>query len=125
ILLNVNSITIGKDLWANKAKRDVLVSAAQGFLAKQPPISGQGASGAALDPGLRGDLDELQQLGLTIGRKPSQTDAGAIWWIYAGSLAGWLVTACAISMGAHFWFDVLNKISVVRSTIKPQEQSPK
>jgi hypothetical protein len=32
------------------------------------------------------------------------------------------VTACAVSMGAPFWFDVLNKISVVRSTIKPQER---
>ena len=28
---------------------------------------------------------------------------------------------CAVSMGAPFWFDVLNKVSVVRSTIKPQE----
>jgi hypothetical protein len=37
--------------------------------------------------------------------------------------AGWLITACAISLGAPFWFDLLNKFMVVRSTVKPQEKS--
>jgi hypothetical protein len=119
ILLNVNSITIAKDLWSNKAKRDVLVSAAQGYLGKQPQGPGTGA--ATLDPGLKNDLDELQRLGLTFGRKPSGTGPRALLWIYLASIAGWLVTACAISMGAPFWFDMLNKVSLVRSTIKPQE----
>jgi len=119
ILLNVNSITIAKDLWSNKAKRDVLVSAAQGYLVKQPQGPGTGA--ATLDPGLKNDLDELQRLGLTFGRKPSGTGPRALLWIYLASIAGWLVTACAISMGAPFWFDMLNKVSLVRSTIKPQE----
>jgi hypothetical protein len=37
---------------------------------------------------------------------------------------GWLVTALALSLGAPFWFDMLNKFMVVRSTIKPKEKSP-
>jgi hypothetical protein len=121
ILLNVNSITIAKDLWSNKAKRDVLVSAAQGYLGKQSPGPGANAATEALDPGLKKDLDELERLGLTFGRKPSGTGGRALLWIYLASIAGWIVTACAVSMGAPFWFDVLNKVSVVRSTIKPQE----
>jgi hypothetical protein len=36
---------------------------------------------------------------------------------------GWIITACAISLGAPFWFDMLNKIMVVRGTVKPQEKS--
>lgn len=36
---------------------------------------------------------------------------------------GWLATAFAISFGAPFWFDVLNRIMVVRSTVKPGEKS--
>ena len=36
---------------------------------------------------------------------------------------GWLITALAVSLGAPFWFDMLNKIIVVRSTVKPQEKS--
>jgi hypothetical protein len=36
---------------------------------------------------------------------------------------GWLLTAIAVSFGAPFWFDILNKIMVVRSTVKPREKS--
>ena len=38
-------------------------------------------------------------------------------------MIGWLITALAVSLGAPFWFDMLNKIIVVRSTVKPQEKS--
>ncbi len=38
-------------------------------------------------------------------------------------LAGWIMTALAISFGAPFWFDTLNRFMVVRSTVKPQEKS--
>jgi hypothetical protein len=37
---------------------------------------------------------------------------------------GWLITAAAVTLGAPFWFDVLNKIMVIRSTVKPKEKSP-
>jgi hypothetical protein len=37
---------------------------------------------------------------------------------------GWLLTALAISLGAPFWFDLLNKFIVVRSTVKPKEKRP-
>ena len=40
------------------------------------------------------------------------------------TLAGWLITAGALSLGASFWFDTLNRIMVVRNTVKPQEKSP-
>lgn len=39
-------------------------------------------------------------------------------------LIGWLVTAFGIMLGAPFWFDVLNKFMVIRSTVKPHEKSP-
>jgi hypothetical protein len=38
-------------------------------------------------------------------------------------LLGWLLTAFAMSFGAPFWFDTLNKIMVIRSTVKPREKS--
>jgi hypothetical protein len=37
---------------------------------------------------------------------------------------GWIITGLAISLGAPFWFDTLNKIMIVRSTVKPHEKSP-
>ncbi len=39
-------------------------------------------------------------------------------------IAGWAITAFAVSLGAPFWFDILNKFMVVRSTVKPAEKSP-
>jgi hypothetical protein len=38
-------------------------------------------------------------------------------------LLGWILTAFALSFGAPFWFDMLNKIMVIRSTVKPREKS--
>jgi hypothetical protein len=40
------------------------------------------------------------------------------------SMPGWLLSALAISLGAPFWFDLLNKLMIIRSTIKPYEKSP-
>jgi hypothetical protein len=39
-------------------------------------------------------------------------------------IAGYLVTAFAVMLGAPFWFDMLNKIMVIRATVKPREKSP-
>lgn len=40
------------------------------------------------------------------------------------SLPGWIITALAIMLGAPFWFDLLNKFMIIRSTVKPREKSP-
>jgi hypothetical protein len=45
------------------------------------------------------------------------------WGRLGRMLAGWLITAIALSLGAPFWFDTLNKFMVVRGTVKPQEKS--
>ena len=48
----------------------------------------------------------------------------AEWKDQLGShLLGWVLTAFALSFGAPFWFDMLNKIMVIRSTVKPREKS--
>jgi hypothetical protein len=38
-------------------------------------------------------------------------------------LFGLFLTGLAISQGAPFWFDILNKFMVIRSTVKPKEKS--
>jgi hypothetical protein len=38
-------------------------------------------------------------------------------------VVGWLLTALAATLGAPFWFDILNKVMVIRSTVKPYEKS--
>jgi hypothetical protein len=38
---------------------------------------------------------------------------------------GWLITAFAVSLGAPFWFDLLNKFVNVRASGKAPEEAPK
>jgi hypothetical protein len=45
------------------------------------------------------------------------------WQLWFIKLAGLLLTGLAISQGAPFWFDILNKFMVIRSTVKPREKS--
>lgn len=55
-------------------------------------------------------------------QQPRQTCA--IGWSLITAICGWLITALAIMLGAPFWFDVMNRFMVVRSTVKPKEKSP-
>lgn len=83
---------------------------------------------------------EIKSLGLPLGWADPKEDptaglerrwpgnhwkrAGGWWDQLYWHLLGWLITALAISLGAPFWFDLLNKFIVIRSTVKPHEKSP-
>jgi len=67
----------------------------------------------------------LSSFGLPIGW---QSDDRRIQFSCANwleKLFGWLITALAISLGAPFWFDILNKFMTFRSTIRPPEPAGK
>jgi len=66
--------------------------------------------------------EQLSALGLPIGWDPDRR-AEVSNSIFQHIL-GWLLTAFAISLGAPFWFDLLNKFIVIRSAVKPHEKSP-
>jgi hypothetical protein len=40
-------------------------------------------------------------------------------------LFGWLIIAFGVMLGAPFWFDVLNKFMIVRSTVSPADRAKK
>ena len=61
--------------------------------------------------------------GFPLGRDYSLKNPRALWTATRAHWAGWLITALAVSLGAPFWFDMLNKIMIVRSTVKPSEKS--
>lgn len=51
-------------------------------------------------------------------------------WLLLHRFAGWVLTAIAVSLGAPFWFEMLNKLVKMRSTgdssrEKPEAQAPK
>ena len=127
VAMNVNSISLAQDLWTNQAKREALVGAAQGYFDKHPASSGANSSATTasnLDQGLKADIDELRGTNLPIGWTQSVLqNLGKSPLLWLAAVLGWLLTACAASLGAPFWFDLLGKIIVVRSSIKPGEKS--
>jgi hypothetical protein len=115
--LNINTIKIGEYLYSHNAVRAAIVEKAVAE-AKNPNF---------LKTGYSGTRTEIEHLGLPMGwsnysfvgiRTPHP------WDDMVSPLLGWLLTALAATLGAPFWFDVLNKVMVIRSTVKPHEKSP-
>lgn len=139
IALNADSAYIARHLSTDPAMRNSLVSAAQAYAQQQnqPGQNGQQASVSA-QASFNENLARLEGLGLPIGWSIGGDDPRLTWpglhfwhrefWTDWYSQIrfhwlGWLLTALAVSLGAPFWFDMLNKFIVVRSTVKPKEKS--
>lgn len=60
---------------------------------------------------------------IPIGWQESSQKPGESWFLYAlRKLGGLLITTLAICLGAPFWFDVLNKVANLRSSLKPDDK---
>lgn len=144
--LNIDTISISKDLSNNSALRASIVAAAQES-AKQPSLlipAGQtipqsadiGTDIADEQPSssnleeiyghLKRQIGQIEQLGIPIGWNNSLPDnkfskAQKIWW-WVTKFLGLILTVFAASLGAPFWFDILNKIISIRSAGKTPEE---
>jgi cell fate (sporulation/competence/biofilm development) regulator YmcA (YheA/YmcA/DUF963 family) len=66
-------------------------------------------------------IDKLQQLGIPLGWKTSPQG-----WDWVNKVIGLLLTAFAASLGAPFWFDMLQKVAKIRATgVSPEESQKK
>jgi hypothetical protein len=105
--LNVNAFTVAERLWKDDALRASVVQQAQKAVGDTQAQTPQSATPKAVAK----QIDDIEELKLPIGWTDPNT-GGEFW----ARLAGWLVTAAAITLGAPFWFDVLGKLARVRST---------
>ena len=134
LLLNVNSVMLAEHLATDPQSREYANRLAASIAADPP---GQDKEK------LRAFQDQLDQIGLPIGwdraavqriarsfpTRPAPAEPGFLFYLnWLGALAalvvGYVITALAVTMGAPFWFDMLNKIMVIRSTVNPTEKSP-
>lgn len=128
ILTNADTISIGKALALDPTLRSSMVAASQ---------SGAGnamADTRSLEERMQAEAATLNQMGLPIGWAfnrsfrqdprgvPQSFGLDAVFWLIL-KLVGLGLTALAVSQGAPFWFDLLNKFIVIRSTVKPSEKS--
>ena len=116
VALNVNPLTIADYLYHDTSARTALVTRAE--VAAKDSIF---VKSPAPYKEARAALDSLR---LPIGWAGAPPHEWSAWNDIASPLIGWLITALAATLGAPFWFDLLNKVMVVRSTVKPHEKSP-
>lgn len=129
-VLNVDAIGIANFLYRNDNARQRIVAEAEQAVARGKPVVTAAASDGAPTAGQQYGPAKatLESLELPIGWDgPIGCAAGEDGGRCVGRglliFLGWLLTALAATLGAPFWFDILNKVMVIRSTVKPYEKS--
>ena len=130
-----------------KGDTEVAFHASTAFSEKQSTatITAKGAASGSTQIDVRQGLPaqftaiqkKLTELGLPIGwvwdASPSQAKSGlaiprdnaAVGDLILQHSLGWLITALAATLGAPFWFDMLNRVISIRSAGKAPEEKPK
>ncbi len=106
ILLNVDTVNVGRVLWTDDAVRAAVVAQARQAAEQEDPQS------------VAESVDELSiPLGWSFDGGPQDFPSG--WQGWLGKALGIVLTAAAVSLGAPFWFDLLGKVARLRSTGVP------
>lgn len=120
-LLNVDTLAVARTLWTQDAVREAVVARAQA----------DGGATGSLDK-VSTDVADVKKLSLPIGwtftgasaadpRRWPGADGGAL----LVKLLGLAVTTGALTLGAPFWFDVLNRVARLRSSgDRPSTSTP-
>jgi hypothetical protein len=135
--LNLDSVLIARHLARDSALRAAIVAQAQQMAQEPASVLVATSSPAGTGPGsnalqdttaraqlLQQRIAELNTVGIPLGwPDPDGPPVGTSWFIL--KFVGLLLTAAAASLGAPFWFDVLNRFISIRSAGKAPEESPK
>jgi hypothetical protein len=73
-----------------------------------------------LKPTIKPTKDELDALQMVLGWSGENL---CDWTSWPQRLIGWILTMTAVSLGAPFWFDLLNKLMNIRNAGKKPETS--
>jgi hypothetical protein len=97
VMVNADTLNVVRHLWVDPTVRAAIVAGAN--------TANANAAGAG----------QIPQLGELVGWSAQALKTPALGdWIMR--IVGWIVTIIAVSIGAPFWFDVLNKFVNLRST---------
>jgi hypothetical protein len=130
VAINADTLKIARHLWTDPALRQSVVEEAKARAAeprpsveveyknpndpKQPTVTRSG------DTIHEREKELLAQL---VGWGAEEKNNGWIDWLLR--VCGWLLSAIAVSLGAPFWFDVLNKFINIRSAGKSPDEAEK
>jgi len=137
VVANADTISIARRLWTDPVMRSAVVEQAK-VRAQKPPPSVTIEYPDPDDPANpqvttnEGNVlsdQEREVLGQVLGWHDGVLhDQNGIRWsgrVWLGRLIGWLLTVLALSLGAPFWFDLLNKFINIRSAGKSPDEKAK
>jgi hypothetical protein len=107
IAINADTLHMARILWLNPTLRAQVVEQSKGRKAADAPLTSA----------------EEKQLAGFVGWQDGVPGDAASWF---QRLIGWLLSAIAVSLGAPFWFDTLNRVMNLRNAGKaPDQPAPK
>ncbi|MFI5043599.1 MAG: hypothetical protein ACHQDC_02295 [Acidimicrobiales bacterium] len=111
--VNASATQVAANLWSDPAAREAVADSAanrvsEGTAESEAPKDESLADAAS---NLRNQLDDaLLPIGWTESNRPESVGG----WIV--QVAGWLITAAMVTLGAPFWFGLLTKVVSLRAT---------
>jgi hypothetical protein len=141
VLVNADSLEMACVLWKDSTVRAALVADAERIDTAPPPPPIEPEELADVVASANIYMEPLRSVRLPLGWAEASTPAPAA--IGCGTPAprpssfaelfaalqrhwlGWLITMLAVSLGAPFWFDLLNKFMSIRGGGKSPEERPK
>lgn len=138
---NVDAVDLPRELWQNEAIRSALVAVAEtaelDLAACVDESTTEDVTECVED--VEAIVDELIDTGLPVGWVAANGCNGecdnpleTLWfssgaddnWLLSGllKLAGWMLAAAALSMGASFWFDVMRRAMGIKAATKSDEE---
>lgn len=132
---NADTLRMIRRLWTNPEMRAAFVEESKAR-AQQPlpsvsveyPDPENPDNPVVTELGNAAAVSERQRalLGQVLGWQSDAPDEPEnIWWRWLQRLLGWLLTVLAVSLGAPFWFDLLNKFVHIRTAGKSPDETPK
>jgi hypothetical protein len=115
---NLSAVTVGQRMWTDSTLRSVVNAEAAQVVTPTTvsvvpptttPVTPPGPLQRAED-----DFRQIHHLGFPAGWGSDNRPNLLAGWLSA--IAGWLITAFAVSLGAPFWFDVLSRVARLRSS---------
>jgi hypothetical protein len=113
--LNADTLQAARKLWIEPTLRSTVVENARSQAASPPAGANAVANAQPAASGRTVTDTQLGQLGQLVGWQ-AVVDWSALAWLER--LVGWVLTICAVSLGAPFWFDTLNRIVNIRAAGK-------
>ncbi len=141
IFANADTLEIAKRLWKDPTLRAAIVEQARVRTRMNPPeytdpdspipsAPAPDAAGKEKDDSSGLTAEEQAKLGQLLTWSPDRQQLKArgffswLAWLLPRHLVGWLVSVIAVSLGAPFWFDLLQKIMKLRSTGPSPAEKP-